>query len=73
MTYVLVCDVYIILSKQFKLPNVPTMVGSIMVVGELTHCALLHSVYDLKATHMNVQHNEFDLGYVKAEATKNIA
>ena len=29
-------------------------VGSIMVVGVLTCCAMLHSMCDLKATQMNV-------------------
>ena len=31
------------------------MFGSIVVVGALTCCALLHSVYDLKATKVNLQ------------------
>ena len=30
------------------------MINSIVVVGALTFCALLHSVSDLKATQMNV-------------------
>ena len=34
----------------------PIVVGSIMVVGLLTGCALLHSVCDLKASQMKVQH-----------------
>ena len=35
--------------------KVTTMVGSIVVTGVLTGCALLHSVCDLKAEHINVQ------------------
>ncbi len=31
------------------------MVGSIVVIGALTHCALLHSVYDFKDTQMSEQ------------------
>ena len=34
-----------------------TVVGSIVVVGELTCCALLHSEYDLKAAQMNVKYD----------------
>ena len=37
--------------KQVKLWKVPAVVGSIMVVGALTRCALFHSVCDLKAVH----------------------
>ncbi len=56
------------------------MVGSIVVVGALTCCALLHSMCDLKVTQMNMQHNliqelmlyEFELDYITVEATKNI-
>ena len=51
-----------------------------MVVGMLTCCALLHSVHDLKATQMNVQHSlihefmlyEFELSHNTMEATQNI-
>ena len=54
------------------------MVGSIVVVGTLTCCALLHPVCDLKAAQKNVLYNliwelifyEFKLGYM--EATKTI-
>ena len=35
-------------SKQFKPWKVPVVVGSIVVVGELTRCALINSMYDLK-------------------------
>ena len=46
-------------------------VVSIVLLGALTRCALLHSVFDLKATQMNVQHSliqklilhGFKLGY----------
>ena len=33
------------------------MFGCIVVVGVLTYCALLHSVDDLKAALINVQHS----------------
>ena len=57
-----------------------TVVGSIMVVGALTHCALLHLVCDLKAALMNVQCSlikklmlyKFSLGHKATEATKII-
>ncbi len=55
------------------------MVGSIMVVGVLTCCALLQLVYDLKALQMNMQCsliqkfllNKFEMGHNTANATKN--
>ena len=31
------------------------MIGSIEIVGALTHCALLHAMCDLKAIQMKVQ------------------
>ena len=40
--------------KQFKLLNVPYMVDSIMLVGALTCCPLLHSKCDFIATQMNL-------------------
>ena len=54
------------------------MVCSIVVVGALTHCALLHPWCDLKATLINMQHSliqelilyEFKLGHNTIEATK---
>ena len=66
---------YIKWPKSFK-----TVVGSIVVVGALKHWALLHSVYDLKARQMDIQHSliwefilfEFELSYNAAEASKNI-
>ena len=51
----------------------PVVVGIIMVVGAMTHCALLYFLCDLKAAQMNVQHNLIrGLGHNTAEATKNI-
>ena len=35
------------------------MIGSIVVVGVLTRCALLHPLYDLKAAQMNIQSSLF--------------
>ena len=54
------------------------MIDSMMVVGVLTCCTLLHSVYDLKAIQMNVQHSliqkiilyKFELGHNTADVTK---
>ena len=56
------------------------MVGSIVVAGALTHCAWLHSMWDLKATQMIVQRSlicqlmfyEYELGYNTTEAIKNV-
>ena len=45
---------YIMLPKQFNPWEVLAVIGSIVVVGVLTRCALLHSVCDFK---MNVQHS----------------
>ena len=53
--YELVCGKHITWSKQFNQWNIPTVVGSIVVVGVLTHSALLHSVCDSKATQMKAQ------------------
>ena len=36
---------------------VPAVVGSIMVVGALTHCVLLHFMYDFNATQINIQYS----------------
>ena len=57
------------------------MVGSMVVVGALTRCALLHSVSDLKAAQMNMHRYlireiklyEFELGHNTTETTKNIS
>ena len=72
--------VYLIWLKQFKLLKVLTLVGSIVVVGVLTHCALLYSMCDLKAVQMNMccslfwelMLHVFELGYNFMEATKDI-
>ena len=53
---------------------------SILVVGSLTRCVLLHSMCNLKAAQMNMECNlicelklyEFRMGSNAAEATKNI-
>ena len=55
-------------------------VVSIVVVGELIHCVLLHFICDLKATQMNMKHNliqelmlyEFKCSHNIVEATKGI-
>ena len=69
--YILVCGVY---------NYGHTIVSSIVVVGALTRCALLHSMYDLKAAQMDLQYslihklilNKFKLSHKAVEATKNI-
>ena len=51
-----------------------------MVVGALIHCALVHSVCDLKATHMKMRHSliqelmlyKFKLSHNTRDAIKNI-
>ena len=43
-------------NKAIQVVGDTCWVGSIMVVGVLTCCALLHSKNDLKATQINVQH-----------------
>ena len=56
------------------------VIGSIVVAGALSRCALVHSVCDLKATQMNMQRSlilkfmicVFELVHDTAEATKNI-
>ena len=78
--YVLVCDAYIMWLKQFKSLKVPIVVGSIVLVSALTYCALLHFMFDLKASQINEQHSliqklmfyKFKLGHNAAEATENI-
>ena len=68
------------MTKAVKQWKIPTVVIKSMVVCVLTFCALLHSMCDLKAPQMNVQHSliqelllyEFKLGHNTAEATKNI-
>ena len=76
----LVCSVYIMWLQQFKLWKVSSMVGSIVVVSVLARCEFLHSVCDVKATQMNMQHNliqelvlyEFELSHNTIKFTKNI-
>ena len=72
------CSAHITCVSSSSLRMVPAVVGSIVVVGALTRCALLPSVYDLKASHMNVQCcliqeltlKEFELSYNSAVAIK---
>ena len=47
------------------------MVGSIIVVGALTPCALLHSMCDLKAAQMNVL--RMHLGFERLKQPKIFA
>ena len=78
--YVLSYGTYITWLKQFKLWKKPTVVSSIVVVGALTCCVLPHSVSDLTATQMNIQHSlilelmfyKFELSHKTTEATKSI-
>ena len=51
--YKLVYNLYITWLKQFKLSRVLTVVSS--MVGVLTCCAWLHSMFDLKVTKINMQ------------------
>ena len=65
----LVNRVYITWPIQFKLFEVPAIVGSIVVVGALTRCTLLHSMCDLKVTQTNVQCSQIqEPGHNTAEA-----
>ena len=65
---------------RLKPCKVLPIVYSIVVVGALTCCALLHSVHDLKAAQMSVECSlihelmfyKFELGHIATEATKNI-
>ena len=67
--HMLVCKTYVLVEAD-----------SIVLVGTLTCCALLHSVWNLKAAQINVQHcllQEFmlyksELSHNTTEATKNI-
>ena len=47
--------VYHVTVKQLQPWKINTMVCSILVVGTLIHCALVHFVCGLKAVQMNVQ------------------
>ena len=53
----LICCMYIMWLKQFKVWRVPAVIGSIVVAGALTWCVLLHSILDLKITQMNMPHS----------------
>ena len=64
------------MTKTVQTMVVPTVIDSIMVVGALTCWALLHSVYNLKAsdecaTPSNLGIYEFELGHNAKEVTKN--
>ena len=48
--------IYHVIKAVQTVKKIPTVVGNIAVVGALTHCVFLHSVCDLKAIQMNVQH-----------------
>ena len=73
---ILICNMYITWMKLWK---VYTIVDSIEVFGVLTCCALLHSMYDLKAAQMNMQCSliwelmlhKFELGHNASEAAKS--
>ena len=77
---ILIHGAYIPRSKQFKLCYVPVVVGSVVVVGVLTRCALLHYVCNLKTAQITVQRglilklmlSGFELGYNALEAIKTI-
>ena len=65
---------------KFKPWDVCVMDGSIVVVGALIRCALLHPAFDLKIAQINKQRSlirefifcKFELGYNTAEATKTL-
>ena len=67
----LICGTYITWPKHFEFMKGTPTVCCVVVVGALTHCALLHSVCDLKATQTNVKYSliwefkfyEFKFGY----------
>ena len=50
--YALVCGIYIMWLKEFNLKEVPAVVGSILIVGDLTHCG--NSSLQMKTILMNV-------------------
>ena len=78
--YVLVCSGYFMRSMHIKPWKLPAVLGSIVVVSAMTCCVLVHSMYDLKAAHMNVQQSliwelmlyKFELCHNAVEAAKNI-
>ena len=62
---------------KYKLLQVSTVVGSMILDGGLMCSALLHSVCDLKTAQMNVPYSQmqelcrFKMGHDAAKATKN--
>ena len=68
------------LQHVYHMTNVPNVVGSPVVVYIPTHCTLLHSMYDLEDTQMNMNITliqklmiyKFELSHNTMEATKNI-
>ena len=66
------------MTKAVQTREVPTIVGSIMIVGVLTCCVFLHFTCDLKTAQINVQHGliwelyKFEMVHLAAKATKNI-
>ena len=64
--HMLVCNAYITWTKQFKPWRVPVVISSIVVVGVLTRCVLLHSLCDLKPAQIKVQR------YSAVKLTKNV-
>ena len=76
----LFCGVYITWLKQLKLGKVSAMVGSILVIVVPIRFALVHSVFNLKAAQINIQHSliwkltiyVFELSYDAVRETKNI-
>ena len=49
--------VYANLKYVYHMTKAVQIVGNIVVNGMVTHCALLHSVCDLKGAQMNIQSN----------------
>ena len=66
------------MTKTVQVGEGTHMVGSIVVVGVMICCTLLHSLYDLKAVHLNMQHclilelYESELSHNTSEAIKSI-
>ena len=78
---ILVFRAYITWLTQFKPWELLIIISNIVVVGALTHYALLHSVCDLKSAQRNMQPSliqefmlyDFKVGHNADEATKNIS
>ena len=63
----LLCDIYITISNQFK-----AVFGRIMVVGPLTHCQLVHSKCDLKAAQKTCNVIKFrNLHFISSDSNHN--